>query len=78
MRSARSKPLEGVRVLEFCEFAAGPFAGSLLADLGADVVKVERPDRGDGLRKWPPFSPETARGNHTARASLLSIEINAV
>ena len=40
MRSARSKPLEGVRVLEFCEFAAGPFAGSLLADLGADVVKV--------------------------------------
>ena len=56
MRSARSKPLEGVRVLEFCEFAAGPFAGSLLADLGADVVKVERPDRGDGLRKWPPFS----------------------
>ena len=56
MRNARSKPLEGVRVLEFCEFAAGPFAGSLLADLGADVVKVERPDRGDGLRKWPPFS----------------------
>ena len=56
MRSARSKPLAGVRVLEFCEIAAGPFAGSLLADLGADVVKVERPDRGDGLRQWPPFA----------------------
>ena len=56
MRRARSKPLEGVRVLEFCEIAAGPFAGSLLADLGADVVKVERPDRGDGLRQWPPFA----------------------
>ncbi len=47
-------PLEGIRVLEFAQIAAGPFAGSLLADLGADVVKVERPDGGDGMREWPP------------------------
>src|SRR5512142_2533648 len=49
-------PLAGLRVLEFGQIAAGPFAGSLLADLGADVVKVERPDGGDGMREWPPVS----------------------
>ncbi|HET9246746.1 MAG TPA: CoA transferase, partial [Xanthobacteraceae bacterium] len=43
-------PLAGVRVLEFGQIAAGPFAGSLLADLGADVVKVENPAGGDGMR----------------------------
>lgn len=50
------RPLAGIRVLELGQIAAGPFAGSLLADLGADVVKVERPDGGDGLRNWPPLS----------------------
>lgn len=49
-------PLTGVRVLEFGQIAAGPFAGSLLADLGADVVKVENPIGGDGMRAWPPLS----------------------
>ena len=51
-----TKPLEGVRVLEFGQIAAGPFAGSLLADLGADVVKVERPNGGDAFRSWPPLT----------------------
>lgn len=49
-------PLDGIRVLEFGQIAAGPFAGSLMADLGADVVKVERPDGGDGMRSWPPLT----------------------
>lgn len=48
-------PLQGVRVAEFCEVAAGPFCGMLLADMGADVIKVERPE-GDSLRQWPPLS----------------------
>ncbi|GAB3684071.1 CaiB/BaiF CoA transferase family protein [Salinisphaera aquimarina] len=48
--------LDGVRVLEFGQIAAGPFAGSLLADLGADVVKIERPGAGDGMRSWPPLT----------------------
>ena len=56
MTDPNSLPLSGVRVLEFGQIAAGPFAGSLLADLGADVVKVERPDGGDGMRTWPPLS----------------------
>jgi succinate---hydroxymethylglutarate CoA-transferase len=51
-----SGPLAGLKVLEFGQIAAGPFAGSLLADLGADVVKVERPDGGDDMRHWPPQS----------------------
>jgi succinate---hydroxymethylglutarate CoA-transferase len=49
-------PLSGVKVMEFGQIAAGPFTGSLLADLGADVVKVERPDGGDGMRSWPPLT----------------------
>ena len=49
-------PLAGLRILEFGQIAAGPFAGSLLADLGADVVKVEKPDGGDDMRRWPPMS----------------------
>lgn len=51
-------PLAGIRVLEFGQIAAGPFAGSLLADLGADVVKVENPAGGDGMRGWPPLTAE--------------------
>jgi len=49
-------PLAGVRVLELGQIAAGPFTASLLADLGADVVKIERPDGGDGMRQWPPLN----------------------
>ncbi|MEM7222243.1 MAG: CoA transferase [Pseudomonadota bacterium] len=49
-------PLSNVRVVEFCQIAAGPFCGMLLADLGADVIKVEHPDGGDGMRNWPPFN----------------------
>jgi len=44
-----------VRVIEFCQIAAGPFAGLLLADMGADVIKVESPE-GDGMRNWPPHT----------------------
>jgi len=50
------KPLEGLKVLELARILAGPWVGQLLADLGADVVKVERPGAGDDTRAWgPPF-----------------------
>ncbi|MEQ1943066.1 CaiB/BaiF CoA-transferase family protein [Mesorhizobium sp. VNQ89] len=49
-------PLRGIRVIELARILAGPWAGQLLADLGADVIKVENPDGGDDTRKWgPPF-----------------------
>ena len=44
--------LDGVRVLELCNFIAGPYAAMLLADMGAEVIKVENPKGGDPFRSW--------------------------
>jgi crotonobetainyl-CoA:carnitine CoA-transferase CaiB-like acyl-CoA transferase len=49
-------PLAGIRILELARILAGPWCGQLLADLGAEVIKVERPGEGDDTRHWgPPF-----------------------
>ena len=47
-----ARPLDGIRVLELGQLIAGPFASRLLAEFGADVIKVEPPGTGDPLRKW--------------------------
>src|SRR6476619_3755141 len=47
-------PLEGITVLELGNSVAAPFAGEILGDLGADVIKVEKRDGGDDARKWAP------------------------
>jgi len=50
------RPLEGLKVVELARILAGPWCGQLLADLGAEVIKVERPGEGDDTRHWgPPF-----------------------
>ena len=65
--------LEGVKVLELCSFVAGPFAAKLLADMGADVVKLEPPGGGDEARKRGPFY----KGQRGPDTSLLFIYLNS-
>ncbi|GGH05911.1 CoA transferase [Alsobacter metallidurans] len=61
------KPLAGVKVLELARILAGPWIGQTLADLGADVVKVERPGVGDDTRAWgPPFVAAADGGDLSA------------
>ena len=55
-KKIKKPPLAGIRVIELARVLAGPWAGQMLADLGADVIKVENPDGGDDTRQWgPPF-----------------------
>src|SRR5213075_2683319 len=61
-------PLAGLRVLELARILAGPWAGQILADLGADVIKVERAGTGDDTRAWGPPFVEAADGGHLAAA----------
>lgn len=67
MSAETAKPLAGLKVLELARILAGPWVGQLLADLGADVVKVERPGGGDDTRGWgPPFVAAADGGNLSA------------
>jgi len=68
--------LKDLRVLEFGQVAAGPFAGSLLAEMGADVVKVERPGTGDPMRAWPPFRGEMSENFASINKNKRSIALD--
>jgi glutaryl-CoA transferase len=61
-------PLSGLRVLELARILAGPWAGQVLADLGADVIKVERSKTGDDTRAWGPPFVEAKDGGHLSSA----------
>ncbi len=68
-------PLEGLRVLEFAQYVAGPFAGMLLADLGADVIKVEPPG-GDAWRRYEPFAEGESRYFYALNRNKRSVVID--
>jgi len=78
-----SGPLAGLRVIELARILAGPWAGQVLSDLGADVIKVERKGAGDDTRGWgPPFVEATNGGHlgaayfHSANRGKRSIELD--
>jgi crotonobetainyl-CoA:carnitine CoA-transferase CaiB-like acyl-CoA transferase len=68
-------PLAGLRVLEYAQYVAGPFAGMLLADLGADVIKIE-PPAGDAWRRYEPFAPGESRFFYGLNRSKRSVVID--
>ncbi|MER0237677.1 CoA transferase [Fulvimarina sp. MAC8] len=78
MSASARKPLDGIKVLEMGQLIAGPFCGQLLADFGAEVVKVEPPKSGDAMRQWgqadeegrPLWWPVIARGKKSITLNL--------
>lgn len=71
------RPLEGLVVADFSRVLAGPLAASTLADLGATVIKVERPGVGDDTRGWgPPWASDASAYFHGANRSKRSIELD--
>ena len=70
-------PLHGIRILDLSRILAGPFATMLLADYGAEVIKVEMPEVGDDTRKWgPPFPKSDAPEASSNSAYYLSVNRN--
>ncbi|MCR3793121.1 CoA transferase, partial [Pseudomonas aeruginosa] len=61
--------LSHIRVLDLSRVLAGPWAGQILADLGAEVIKIERPGSGDDTRAWGPPFLKDAEGNDTSEAA---------
>jgi len=73
---AAARPFAGVRVIELGNYIAAPTAGRLLADFGAEVIKVERPGTGDELRNWRLYAGSTSMLYRTINRNKKSIELD--
>lgn len=70
-------PLEGIRVIEIAQNLAGPFCAQILAHMGADVIKIERPEGGDDARGWgPPFLDGVSGPFHAVNLSKRSAAVD--
>ena len=68
--------LDGIRVVEFANYVSGPYAGMLLGDFGAEVIKVEAPDGGDPFRGWGrvEYSPTFGSVNRNKKSMVLDLK----
>lgn len=76
MADTSSRPLEGVRVIELGNYIAAPTAGRLLADFGAEVIKIERPRTGDELRNWRLYKGSTSMLFRTINRNKKSVVLD--
>jgi len=74
--TANRSPLNGIRVVELGNYIAAPTAGRLLADFGADVIKIERPRTGDELRNWRLYAGTTSMLYRTINRNKRSVELD--
>lgn len=70
------RPLSGVRVLDLTRVLAGPFCSMILGDMGAEVIKIEEPGKGDDTRRWPPFVGGEATYFLAVNRNKLSVTLN--
>ena len=76
MVSAATGPLKGIRVIEMGSLIAGPYAGALLAQFGAEVIKIEPPGIGDPLRKWRKMDGDTSLWWYSQSRNKKSLTLN--
>lgn len=73
---ARAKqPLDGITVVDCSQIFAGPFAGMIMADFGADVIKIEHPDDGDGLRQYGEYDEELAWSYYNRNKRSVAVDL---
>ena len=76
LRRTPMRPLDGIRVIDLTRVLAGPFATMLLGDMGAEVIKIEEPGKGDDTRAWPPFAGGEATYFMCVNRSKKSLTLN--
>ena len=70
------KPLEGIKVIELGQLIAGPFAGKMFAEFGAEVIKIEAPEGGDPLRQWRKLHNGTSLWWYAQARNKKSVTVN--